>query len=1401
MTSSKASPAGTTHRQATGLGRIARGADATRVPSPGAVGRGAPARLPLLVGLTFLLALAFASGASAAGVVVNSIGGTKTGTTGEAFNTARGVAVNQSGAGGVAAGTFYVVDTNNNRVQRFTPAGAFVSAWGWGVKDGAGEYELCTQAAECGRGTSGTGAGQFGNNGAQGIAVDQGNGNVYVSDQVDRRIDVFSAAGIFIGGFGWGARDGTAALQFCTAATACHAPGTTAPASGNVPGGQFGSAIGGLAVDESHDVYVANKTSRRVDVFKPTFTAGVPTGIEFQKSFGWGAATGAAAFEVCAAPAVCHAPAAAGNGEGQFALNSPTDIGIDSEGNVFALDGPTNKRVQEFSPAAAPLSKEFGAAALSATFGTGEPLSIAIDRSDDHVFVSGKRSTASNQVAVLEMDHGGAAVQAYGEELTPTGANGLAVAQASLGGNVYLSVATNNTLQGVYAMNSNLPTVSAPSSVTAHSATLHGTVVSDEVAVAYHFEYSTDGANWTAAPASDATVPATPGAVAVEQAVSGLVGSQEYRVRLAATRPAGATTIRSAATSFTTEPSAPEVIGSSASRIGIHTARLEATINPENQPTVYRFQVGPESCSANACPTLIEGSAGFGGGPTPVVGELTGLAPGTTYHFRVVAINADGMTPGLDGSFTTYSEQTLDTSCSNQAFRTGFGAFLPDCRAYEQASPVDKNGVGVGGIHGFTRSAPLGGAITFFDSQGNGFPSETGGNQTYGTYQASRKADAWPLQRLMAPASLGTSNSSSWLGSTPDLRYSLVEVENPDTSSPEFGRGLYLLENQTGAITQVVAREKDQTRTPYAFDGASTDGARIFFETTAALTSDAVGTVDHLYMWSRATGEVSLVGVLPASEGGEEPEGGSFGGAYEWFEYPETETGGALQGLGVEALHAISPTGDQIYFTAGETGQLYLRRGLTGSSPETVRVSAPAPGAPIESPLPAAFQEATPGGSYVFFLSSQKLTGDATTGPADEGKDLYRWDAESEHLVDIAPDTIDPEGADVRGLVGVAEDGRSGYFVAAGDLATGATAGRDNLYRFVEADGQFDITFIATLAPHSRFRGEINIDERNYSPRAYDRRPSEGSAEERMKDSRMLADGSELLFSSAEPLTGYENIAGKSSRGIDICSQTEARCGELFLYSASTGNVICISCSPSGEPPLGPAQLNSELFNVSLYPNDFPNVYLPRNLSADGEHIFFESPDPLVPRDTNAAAGCTSSNEEDAPGTGLDCLDVYEWEAVGAPGGSCKTVEADGGCLYLLSTGQSPSSSYFLDASQSGSEVFIATTSRLVPSDRDSVYDVYDVTSDGGLASQFQVPGPPCEGEACLGQAASPPAAGNAASSLFEGPGNPTAKKHHRKRHHKKRHHHHKKRHHKKKAGSRPGHHGRSGDAGSKGGN
>jgi hypothetical protein len=144
-----------------------------------------------------------------------------------------------------------------------------------------------------------------------------------------------------------------------------------------------------------------------------------------------------------------------------------------------------------------------------------------------------------------------------------------------------------------------------------------------------------------------------------------------------------------------------------------------------------------------------------------------------------------------------------------------------------------------------------------------------------------------------------------------------------------------------------------------------------------------------------------------------------------------------------------------------------------------------------------------------------------------------------------------------------------------------------------------------------------------------------------------------------------------------------------------------------------------------------------RYLSESGDRVFFETEEALVPQDTN----------------GL--MDVYEWERGGS--GSCPS--GRGGCLFLISTGQSSEPSYFSEASASGDNVFFFTRQALVSQDYDELVDVYDARVDGGIQSQNpSPPQAPCANEQTCRQAPNGvPALGVPASQVFSGPGDPAA--------------------------------------------
>jgi hypothetical protein len=206
---------------------------------------------------------------------------------------------------------------------------------------------------------------------------------------------------------------------------------------------------------------------------------------------------------------------------------------------------------------------------------------------------------------------------------------------------------------------------------------------------------------------------------------------------------------------------------------------------------------------------------------------------------------------------------------------------------------------------------------------------------------------------------------------------------------------------------------------------------------------------------------------------------------------------------------------------------------------------------------------------------------------------------------------------------------------------------------------------------------------------------------------RMSPDGSVLVFSTKAPIAGFNNGDGAVE--------------EIYRYDPADSELSCVSCPPAGTTPSGSARLSLADQASSAGADDGPVDE--RGMSADGSRIFFDTPDALVPRDVNGTR------------------DVYEWEA---------------GHVYLLSSGTSADESIFLDNSESGGDVFFATTAGLVPTDTDGGYDVYD--------ARVPRPGdePPagaagCEGEACQTPTGEGTLGQVPASATFSGAEDPVA--------------------------------------------
>ena len=135
--------------------------------------------------------------------------------------------------------------------------------------------------------------------------------------------------------------------------------------------------------------------------------------------------------------------------------------------------------------------------------------------------------------------------------------------------------------------------------------------------------------------------------------ISGLNGATEYFVRAYATNEAG--TGYGTSVTFKTLGEAPSTTTLQASDITTTTAILHGNINPNYLSTVITFEYGTATSYGNSA-TAIQ-SPLTGNTNTDVFATLSGLTPGTTYHFRIKAINELGTSYSADMSFTTLGQK------------------------------------------------------------------------------------------------------------------------------------------------------------------------------------------------------------------------------------------------------------------------------------------------------------------------------------------------------------------------------------------------------------------------------------------------------------------------------------------------------------------------------------------------------------------------------------------------------------------------------------------------------------------------------------------------------------------------------------------------------------------------
>lgn len=562
-------------------------------------------------------------------------------------------------------------------------------------------------------------------------------------------------------------------------------------------------------------------------------------------------------------------------------------------------------------------------------------------------------------------------------------------------------------------------------------------------------------------------------------------------------------------------PTRPVVAKELSAEVATSEAKLGALVNPGGIATTYRFEYDTREYREGEAPhgqsaPFPEGSVGEGFASRTVWAAASGLAPGTTYHYRVVATNELGTIYGPDQTFTT--ETAEQAACPNEELRGGFSARLPDCRAYELVTPPTK-----------TSSQPRSVGPVAADGSAIGFSTEEpllGAPNGSNDYVFTRGAGGWswedvlPLESYTGVLCSNQGNSSGVEVYSDELSTTLLYVGERTRASqgsyqnecnaeglevvsgePVGYRNLLVRDSMTGEYRLVNVPPPGVTPADANFRGASSDFSHVVFGEMALLAPGASYGVENLFEWDE--GVLRLVTVLPNGT----PAVGSL----------------AAEKEAAQVSRPISTEGSHILFTSG--GALYDR--IDGE--RTVQLDEKQGGAGASGG--GSLQAASTDGSKVLFLDERKLTADST---AEAGEpDLYECVlAEGASKCELSDLTVAKVGehADVQRVSAFgSQDSSHVYFTAKGVLAEGAKSGENNLY----LDQAGTITLIATL-------GEGDFGTGAVSP-----------------------DGTWFAFNSQKSLTGYDN--GHPGGGA---------APELFLYSAATGQLACASCNPSGEAPV-----------------------------------------------------------------------------------------------------------------------------------------------------------------------------------------------------------------------------------------
>jgi hypothetical protein len=814
----------------------------------------------------------------------------------------------------------------------------------------------------------------------------------------------------------------------------------------------------------------------------------------------------------------------------------------------------------------------------------------------------------------------------------------------------------------------------------------------------------------------------------------------------------------------------PAVGGGEAPEVTDSSAKITGSVNPEGTATTYQFQYGATASYGSVAPASPQ-TVGSDLTTHSVSAQLTGLLSNTEYHYRLLATNSNGTVYGPDGMFKTGGPPTVESELSSSATSTEIAlkASINDLgaqstyffeygttSAYGTATPEESlTGEAEMRVDGLSPET----VYHFRVVATNRYGTTDGEDETFSTAstpslvlpdgrryeKVSPNANAdgnvvppSPTNAITAQGGYYTEgdytylpfmaaadgNAFTYLGQSPETGGTGQEGADQGNQylSRRASNGGWATEDieqpsgniNVGTIYQAFSKDLTAGFLTYngpepLVSGAPGENYSVLYKRTFS-----TGTLEPIFNVkppNRGPEQFRAVGVTQSS--GSEPAyaGSSADLSHVLFMANDTLTPGAIDG----------GEGENNLYDSHD-GVVTLVNVLPGGNtePNATFGGPKLPYVPANWDAPSFGHDISENGQRIFWtdLNNHDLylrEGGSRTVQVDVGAggggtfwtatpdgskvlftksgDLYEYDVESGQTTDLTP------GGEVQGIVGTSEDLSYIYFVADAALASGAEP--QECPSPEENRGSCNLYVLHQGEP-VRFIAKLSAGDNRSALQSYFAMDGDWQSGMRNREAEVTPDGRHLVFTSSRPLTGYDN------RGAE----------EVFTYEYGSERLFCASCSPVSEP---------STYYSAFLPVSNMNTNTLRWMSSDGTKVFFDSVDALVPQDTNGV------------------IDVYEWEEDGA--GSCAHSQ---GCIYLLSAGSSPESSWLLDASESGDDVFIATRSQLTLEDQNETVDVYDVRANAPIP-----PAPPqCSGAGCQGIPSSPPVFATPSSVTYNGIGN-----------------------------------------------